>query len=68
MEINNANKVFSKKNELIEFEIDGEYNDMEMELEPQLNEIKLDDDQLDMYGDDIKEKREKQKKMIKQRM
>ena len=43
MEINKADKVFSKINELIEFEMNGEYNDMGA----QNNEMKLDDDQLD---------------------
>ena len=57
MEINKADKVFSKINELIEFEIDGEYNDMEMELEAQCNEMKLEDS----YIDDVKEEREKTK-------
>ena len=58
MEINKANKLFSK---IDEFEIDGEYNDMEMEFEVQYDEMKLEDDQLDMYIDDIKEERERTK-------
>ena len=37
-----------------DFEIDGEYNDMEMVLEEQCNEMKSDDNQLDMYIDNIK--------------
>ena len=44
MEISKADKVFSKINELIEFEIDGEYNDMEIVLKEQCNEMKLDND------------------------
>ena len=53
MAISKADEIFSKINELKDVEIDGEYNDMKMVLEEQCNEMKSDDNQLDMYIDNI---------------
>ena len=66
MAISKPDEIFSKINDLKDFEIDGEYNDMEMVLEEQCNEMKSDDNQLDMYIDNIKKK--ERNIMIKQIM